>query len=548
MKLSERIISEAKERGLQHFFGLPSGGALLDLIEAGRRAGVEFISVAHESSAPIIAAYYGMMKGTAGLAVAIKGVGAGNLAGGAVNAYFERIPVVCLCESSSPNETQGDMVQKCNHTGLFNSVAKSISTLTSDNGLAELKNAVFHATDGRPGPVLLNLPSVLASQKCADRLPETPSAEITEPEEALLKDFRDLVQSSRRPVVIAGQDVVRAGVADELLTFVENIGAAVLVNIDARGVISETHPRWAGVTIGNYTPNLIETEIFNQADLVIPVGADPMMCQAAWACSLPTCELVARADYQAYSSNPKVRVDGNLKTALQNLSSLKQPGFSEEEILSTRRRILRLFKRPEQAGLAAQDVIEITRAALPPDGMLFAETGGFVCMLEHLWPVTQPGTFWTTTGGRTMGLTLPAILGSKMARPDIPMVGIGGDGSLLMRLGELEVFARSGVAVPLVIINDRALGTIKSRQKSRGLPDHGLDLHSVDFAAVARGCGLYGATVETPDEFEVALQEAMRADRTTLIDARVDPLIYQDSFGPTVGVLNSTETEESEDK
>ena len=111
------------------------------------------------------------------------------------------------------------------------------------------------------------------------------------------------------------------------------------------------------------------------------------------------------------------------------------------------------------------------------------------------------------------------------------------DGSLLMRLGELETFARTGVAVPLIIINDQALGTMKSRQKSRGMPEYALDFCSVDFAGIATACGLRGVAVNTPEQFESELKLAMEADRTTLIDARVDSQMYQDSFGPTIGVL-----------
>ena len=136
-----------------------------------------------------------------------------------------------------------------------------------------------------------------------------------------------------------------------------------------------------------------------------------------------------------------------------------------------------------------------------------------------------------------MGLMVPAILGAKLAKPDATMVGLGADGSLLMRLGELEVFARTGVAAPLIIINDQALETMKSRQKSRGMPAYSLDLHSVDFAHIATACGIKGVQVDAPEQFEKELKLALQADQTTLIDARIDPRPYQDGFGPLIGVL-----------
>ena len=92
------------------------------------------------------------------------------------------------------------------------------------------------------------------------------------------------------------------------------------------------------------------------------------------------------------------------------------------------------------------------------------------------------------------------------------MVGMGADGSLLMRLGELEAFARNGVALPLVIINDQALGTMKARQRSRGFPDYALDLHAVDFSAIAKACGLEGVIVETPEAFRRELAQALKSD------------------------------------
>lgn len=537
MNLSELIITDARQRGLRHFFGLPGSGSPMDMMDVGRRMGVDFVTVAHESSAAIMAAYNGMMHGTAGLALAIRGVGAGNLIGGAVNAHFERMPLLCVCESSPSSVVQRELIQHCDHRGLFGPVTKFQGTLSSETGPNMLRTAIEAATLGRPGPVLLDLPSNLGRAECGEPLTVGRGAPAAMPAEPKLAAAAALVHQARHPLVLVGSDVLRAAAVDELRQFVDAIEAAVLVNADARGVFDEKHPRWAGTFMGTFGPNIIETEMFNQADLVILVGADAMMSHTPWNSSLPTCELVLRSEYETLSPNPAARVDGDLRISLRRLT-LPQPGFTQAEIQAARSKILAYFKRPANVQLAVQDIIELVRRALPEDGILFSETGIPICMLEHLWPVTRSGTYFGTSGGRTMGLTLPAILGAKLARPELPMIGLGSDGSTLMRLGELEVFARTGVAVPLVIVNDHALGTIKSRQRSRGMAEYKLDLYPVDLAAVARASGLLGVTVRTPEELEKALAVAMTADRTTLIDAQVNPRPYQDSFGPTIGVLN----------
>jgi acetolactate synthase I/II/III large subunit len=536
MTLAELIVADAANRGLRHFFGLPGSGCPMDMMDAGRRMGVEFVTVAHESSAAIMAAYNGAMHATAGLALAIRGVGAGNLAAGAVNAYFERVPVVCVCESSPASVTQKELIQHCSHKKLFGAVTKFQADLSPETGPETLRNAVEAAVHNRPGPALLDLASNLGGAESRPPLPVRAPAPAPTPTEPQLAAAADFIRRARRPLVIAGSDVVRAGATAELLQFVETIEAAVLVNADARGVLDERHPRWAGAFMGTFGPNIIETEMLGRADAVILIGADSMMSHSPWNSPLPTCELVLRPEYETLSPKPAARVDGDLRVTLQRLTA-PRPGFPEAEIAQARAKILVHFRRPSGARLAAQDVIEISRRLLPDDGILFSETGAAICMLEHLWPVSRPGTYFGTSGGRTMGLTLPAILGAKLARPETPMLGIGSDGSTLMRLGELEVFARTAVKVPLVILNDHALGTIKSRQRSRGMAEYKLDLHPVDLAGVARACGLLGVTVRSPEEFEKALAAALTAERTTLIDAQIDARPYQDSFGPTIGVL-----------
>jgi acetolactate synthase-1/2/3 large subunit len=532
MTIAEMIVEAAKRNGLAHYFGLPGSGAPMDIMEAGRKAGIEFVSVAHESAAAVAAGYYGHMKGCAGLALAIKGPGAGNLAGGAVVSFFERKPVVCLCESV---ESSRPLAQSCDHQGLYRSVAKSYFRLRKETAAGEVAKAFALAVDGRPGPVLVDIAGGLSGEPSSDP-GATEGAAAAEPDGGPLAAARDFLSSLERPVVIAGADVQREGLAAELRELADSAKAAVLVTMGARGILPEDHPQFAGVYTGLPSPNVLGNQILARADGVLLIGVDAIMTEAPWNKDLPACELVSRSDYETLTENPRVRVNGSLGAAVKDLITVRNTkGYAPELIAEIRQQAGRRFARPSGARLAVQDIIETTRSLLPRSGVLFSETGIFVLMLEHLWPVYEPDTFFGTTAGRTMGLMIPAILGGKLARPEVSMVGIGADGSSLMRLGELEVFARTGVAVPLVVVNDATLGTIKSRQKSRGLPAYGLDLHTVDFAAVARACGLNGVVVQTPEEFRTELAQALEADRTTVIDARVDAQPYQDSFGPTTG-------------
>ena len=538
MKVTELIVRTAREHGLRHFFGLPGGGIPLDLMEHGRELGVDFVSVAHESSAAIMAAYNGLLQETAGLALAIKGVGAGNLVGGAVNAYFERLPVVCCCESAPRHVQHQDLVSLCSHEALFSEVSKYRATLTVEHAAEMIRDAFGSAYDGRPGPVLLDLPADMGAFDCGEFAAARPELARQIPDKHRLHVIRQLIQESQRPVVLAGADILRADCASQLLTLAETMQAAVLVSMEAHGVFPESHPRWAGTFVGQFNPETIEGELLDRSDFALLVGMDSLVSDKPWDLDIPTCELSLRTEYESLVNEPAVRVDGDLAVSLQELAGVApSSGFPLEEIAMLKHQVLRHFERPPNARLAVQDVIAIMREHFPSDGILFSETGVFILMLHHLWPVNRPGAHYGTSGGRTMGLMLPAIVGAKLAQPEIPMVGIGADGSTLMRLGELEVFARTGISVPLVIINDQALGTMKARQKARGMLDYALDLHGVDFAAAAKACGLYGVVIDSPEQFEREFKHALSADRTTLLDVRVDASAYQDSFGATIGAL-----------
>lgn len=546
MTTAQRIADRARQEGLEFYFGLPGSGALMDLMEAGRHIGLDLVLMGHESSAAITAAYYGYLRGGVGLSIGIKGAGAGNLVGGAVNVFFERMPVVCLCERT-PRGSRIDISQHFEQEPLFTPVSKTTLEIEEAGDPGSTIDAAFvAAVTGRPGPALLQWPSDLGQIDAGSDPTDRPTIRLggPAPEEAALARAARLISSWRRPVIILGPDIARAKATEVVPALIERLRPAVLLGFHARGILREDDPRFAGVYMALPGPNVLSNLILAEADGVLLIGVDGLSVEGNWDAEsdLPTCELTALPEFETVSPSPTARVDGDLAVSLPALiKALPAPtaeGFPTDRIAAIRSTVIkRYFTRPPKARLAAQDVLTIARELLPEEGILVSETGIFILMLDHLWPVTRPDTYFGSGGGRTMGLTIPAALGAKLACPSTPVIGIGGDGSLLMRLGELETFARTGAAVPLLIINDQAHGTIRSRQKTRGLPPYSLQFEPVNYAAIARASGLNGVTVQDPETLRRELSSALAADVATLIDVRVDPQPYQDSFGPTVGVL-----------
>jgi thiamine pyrophosphate-dependent acetolactate synthase large subunit-like protein len=264
-----------------------------------------------------------------------------------------------------------------------------------------------------------------------------------------------------------------------------------------------------------------------------------MMTHVPWPeGEIKTVEIMSDNKFKTLSSSPEVKVAGNIKNILLKLldSVGNNRGWEITELNNIYKMINPRFSRSGKAVFTKEDVLDISKEILPADGHLFTETGAFIAQLENTWKFDKPLKYFGSSGGRSMGLMIPAFIGGSLASNDaIPSIGIGADGSTLMRMGEFETISRSNLKWPIVIINDASLGTMKYRQGFRGYSDYGLDLKMVDFAGVAKSCGLKGETISNPEEFRKTLNKAFKSDITTVIDARIDPNEYQESFGGTIG-------------
>ena len=538
MKLSKLFMKLAKEMENNHFFGIPGSGVPLDLMDNGKDLGVQFINVAHESSAAISAGTYGLIKGSAGVALAVKGVGAANLVGGIANAYFERLPVICVCETTPKYSYENEMVQHTDHFKMMSHLTKGMDTISTDNPSKTIRDSFKLASSGIEGPVLIDFPSDLGLSDVEETIYNLNENNSNKLDFDSINKIKSLLNNSKKPLVIVGDGVRKDNSINELISFIDNLNAAVLSSMKARGVYKENRKNWLGV-ITDYNENLNTHtgSVISKADLIINIGVDQMMTHSPWPKGKKKIIEIINNQRKTISNDPSVICDGNIKHILNALSNeSSSEGWKDSEFDEINNRLNDRFSRPGKAKFTAHDIFEICKEELPANSNIYTETGAHIRLMEQTWKFDEPLKFFGTSGGRTMGLMIPSFIGGVLATDNnIPSIGIGADGSTLMRLGELETINRSNIKWPIIIINDGALGTMKYRQGFRGYEDYGLDLTLVDFAKTAQSCGLNGEKVDNPEDFKKILGKSLNSDKAIVIDARIDPDAYQDNFGGTIG-------------
>ena len=539
MNLSKLFMKITKEMGNNHFFGIPGSGVPLDLMDNGREIGVNFVNVAHESSAAIAAGTYGLVNKTAGLALAVKGVGAANLVGGIANAYFERLPVVCVCETTPNYSYENEMVQHTDHKKMMGTLTKMMTTISTDNPSKTILDSYNIASSDIEGPVLIDFPSDIGLADIEESIYEKKNNNYKKVNEDLNKKIINIINSSKKPLVVVGDGVRKSEAIKELLIFVKKINPAVLSSMKARGVYNENEQNWLGVmTDFNENQNTHTGSVISKSDLIINIGVDQMMTHAPWPKGKKDIiEIVSSNQEKTISNDPLITYAGDIKEILNNITTeVKNNGWGNEELKDINNNLLDRFTRPPDARFTAHDIFDICKDVLPENSNVYTETGAHIRLMEQTWKFDQPLKFFGTSGGRTMGLMIPSFIGGVLGtNNDVPSIGIGADGSTLMRLGEFETINRAKIKWPLVIINDGALGTMKYRQGFRGYKDYGLDLTMVDFSKTAKSCGLNGETVDNPEDFKKVLINSLSKEKTVVIDARIDPDAYQDNFGGTIG-------------
>ena len=528
MKLngSEIIVECLKEQNVDTIFGYP-GGAILNVYDALYKHSDEIthILTSHEQGASHAADGYARATGKVGVCFATSGPGATNLVTGIATAYMDSIPVVAITVPLLGK----DSFQEIDIAGVTMPITKHNFIVKDVTKLADVIRAAFRiAKEGRPGPVLIDVTKDVTAAEC-DYIKETPKAIERQTDTIKEEDVEravEMIKASKRPYVFVGGGVIASDASDELARFVKKIDAPVADSLMGKGAFDGTDPHYTGMLgmHGTKTSNFGVSE----CDLLIAIGARFSDRVTGNANKFAKNAKILHFDIDAAEINKNIHSDASVVgDALEILkrvnAKLEQQDRHEwlEHIHDYEKQYPMAYRKDCLNGpLIMEKIYELTKG----EAIISTDVGQHQMWAAQHYKYKKPRTLLTSGGLGTMGYGLGAAIGAKVGCKDKTVINIAGDGCFRMNMNEVATATRYNIPVIEIIFNNHVLGMVRQwqdlfygkRYSATVLDD------CVDFVKVSEGMGAKGYRVQTIEEFEAALKDAMALNIPCVIDCLID--------------------------
>jgi acetolactate synthase-1/2/3 large subunit len=375
------------------------------------------------------------------------------------------------------------------------------------------------------GPVHLDLPEDVALAPTNEPVPLMPvrPGRIAPAPDAAIARAGELLATAKRPVAVIGSSAMRMADPDLLRKLIERHNLPFATTTMAKGMIDEDHPLALGCI--ERSCRQIQRRFLRSSDLIVGLGYDTIEVEyEAWIDDVPLLQIDIDAVDVAPSVNLAHQVTGDLEHSLTRLTELPASTNTwAAATLADHRRNFQSALRPTNASFTAHAAIDAVRRALPHNGILSFDVGAHTHQIGGQWTAHAPKTFHITNGWSSMGFGLPGAIAAKLARPDLPVVCLLGDGCFQMTCGEVATAKRLGLALPIVVLDDRWLALIKVKQIRRQFPVYGTALQDEEYRdPPSHYFGVPAIGVRTADALEAAVRTALAADGPTVIEAAVD--------------------------
>ena len=526
---SQIVIECLKEQGVDTVFGYP-GGAILNVYDElyKHKDEITHILTSHEQGAAHAADGYARATGKVGVCLATSGPGATNLVTGIATAYMDSIPVVAITCNVGVSLLGKDSFQEIDIAGVTMPITKHNYIVKDVDNLADtIRKAFVIAKEGRPGPVLIDIPKDVTANKAEFTAQEPkvvkPSEDICEKD---LESAVRMIRESEKPYIFVGGGAVLSGASKELYEFVKKVDAPVTDSLMGKGAFPGTDPLYTGM-LGMHGTKASNYGV-SECDLLIVAGARFSDRVTGNAKKFAQNAKILQFDVDAAEMNKNILITegvvGDLKVVLQKMNErLEQQDHKAwvEQIMSYKEKYPMTY-HPDV--LSGPFVVEEIYRQTNGEAIISTEVGQHQMWAAQYYKYTEPRTLLASGGLGTMGYGLGASLGAKVGRPEKTVVNIAGDGCFRMNMNEIATAARHNIPVIQVVINNHVLGMVRQwqnlfygqRYSATVLND------AVDFVKLAEAMGAEGVRVATQEEFKEAFANALKSGHPVVIDCQID--------------------------
>tara|TARA_B100000949_G_scaffold232145_1_gene245718 strand:- start:244 stop:1509 length:1266 start_codon:yes stop_codon:yes gene_type:complete len=387
-----------------------------------------------------------------------------------------------------------------------------------------LSTSIQLALSGRPGPVHISLPQNLQAETIASqKIIPFEQLNTGEPSNVDIKNLLEALRNCKRPVILAGHGVIRAGSSLILKEVAEKIGAPVATSRSGIGSISTNHPQSVGM-LGFYGTDTARDSI-NEADLILVLGcALGEQTTFGWRSEIfATDAHIVQVDIDASQLNRVYKLDQGIAfdvgAVLQSLSAnleKSDPWFNRKP-----------NKYPPQndpvRGLSAATFMQTLNKNLPDDAIVSADIGNHRLWVCDQLNVSRPEGLLQSCEFDAMGFSLPAAIGASIALPGEKIISISGDGGFVHTFGELSVAKELGLPVVVVVFVDGALGILRHQAEEMYGKEHYTRLAEIDFAKFADALGIESRTIENDKDLNQSIKWAIKSSEPVLLSVSIDP-------------------------
>jgi acetolactate synthase-1/2/3 large subunit len=546
---AEILIKSLKENGINVIFGYP-GGAVLDVFNSMHDSNLEFYLMRHEQGAAHAADGYARASGKCGVCIATSGPGATNLVTGIATAQMDSIPLIAITGQVPTALIGNEAFQEVDATGISRAITKHNYLVKDVNNLAQIIDEAFHiATTGRPGPVLIDIPKDVQQARTS----KINSKEINIPgyKPTLIGNLKQIkraaefINKAKRPVIYAGGGVITSDASDLLIKLAEKINTPVTTTLMGLGAFPETHELSLGM-LGMHGTQYANFAIM-ESDLIIAIGARFDDRVTGKISEFAPHAKIIHIDIDPSSVGKNVRVDipivGDAKHILKELDkSLKAKKHKDwiTEIDAWKEKFPLVYNKKKDF-VSPQYVIECVREVTKGKAIIATEVGQNQMWVAQYYKFDKPRTLLSSGGLGTMGYGFPAAIGAKVARPDMPVFDIAGDGSIQMNIQEMATAVIKNIGVKIIILNNGFLGMVRQWQqlfydkryaatclrtgalnpdkvkKSKECPEY-----TPDFVKLAEAYGATGMRVIKNEDVKNAIKKALEINGPVIIDCIID--------------------------